>query len=148
MHHDCKIGNILFDISTREVICPIDLDTIMPGKYFSDLGDMIRTMACTVDENSRDWEHIDVRPEFYEAIVDGYLHGIGNELMEAERENIHKSGLLMTYMQTLRFVTDFLQGDTYYKTTYPEQNLNRALNQLVLLEKLEDFLAEKGVLFS
>ncbi|HYC29324.1 MAG TPA: phosphotransferase, partial [Chitinophagaceae bacterium] len=142
MHHDCKIGNILFDVDTREVICPIDLDTIMPGKYFSDLGDMLRTMACTVDENSREWEHIDIRPEFYNAIVEGYLQGIGNELTEAERTNIHKSGLLMTFMQTLRFLTDFLQGDTYYKTTYPEQNLNRALNQLILLEKLEALLAK------
>lgn len=142
MHHDCKIGNILFDVNTREVICPIDLDTIMPGKYFSDLGDMIRTMACTVDEDSREWEQIDIRPEFYNAIVDGYLQGIGNELTPAEQENIHKSGLLMTFMQTLRFLTDFLQGDTYYKTTYPEQNLNRALNQLILLEKLEAFLAD------
>jgi thiamine kinase-like enzyme len=140
MHHDCKIGNILFDMNTREVICPIDLDTIMPGKYFSDVGDMIRTMTCTVDENSRDWESIDIIPEYYNAIVQGYLDGMGNELTVDEKENIHKSGLLMTYMQTLRFVTDFLQGDTYYRTTYPEQNLNRALNQLVLLEKLEDFL--------
>ena len=144
MHHDCKIGNILFDIETREVICPIDLDTIMPGKYFSDLGDMIRTMACTVDENSREWEIIDVRPEFYDAIVSGYLQGIGTELTEAEKATIHKSGLLMTYMQTLRFLTDFLQGDIYYRTTYPEQNLNRALNQLILLEKLEEFLAKNN----
>lgn len=144
MHHDCKIGNILFDIDTREVICPIDLDTIMPGKYFSDLGDMIRTMACTVDENSREWEIIDVRPEFYEAIVSGYLQGIDTELTEAEKANIHKSGLLMTYMQTLRFLTDFLQGDVYYRTTYPEQNLNRALNQLILLEKLEEYLEKNN----
>ena len=144
MHHDCKIGNILFDIDTREVICPIDLDTIMPGKYFSDLGDMIRTMACTVDENSREWEIIDVRPEFYDAIVSGYLQGIDTELTEAEKADIHKSGLLMTYMQTLRFLTDFLQGDVYYRTTYPEQNLNRALNQLILLEKLEEFLEKNN----
>jgi Ser/Thr protein kinase RdoA (MazF antagonist) len=142
MHHDCKINNILFDKDTKEVICPIDLDTIMPGKYFSDLGDMIRTMACTVDENSREWEMIDIRPEFYHAIVKGYLDGIGDEFTAEEKANIHQSGLLLTFMQTLRFVTDFLQGDVYYKTTYPEQNLNRALNQLVLLEKLEDFLKE------
>jgi Ser/Thr protein kinase RdoA (MazF antagonist) len=143
MHHDCKIGNILFDMDTKEVICPIDLDTIMPGKYFSDVGDMIRTMACTVDENSREWESINIIPEYYTAIVQGYLDGMGDELTIDEKENIHKSGLLMTYMQTLRFVTDFLQGDIYYRTTYPEQNLNRALNQLVLLEKLEDFLGNK-----
>lgn len=140
MHHDCKINNILFDLDTGQVICPIDLDTIMPGKYFSDLGDMIRTMACTVDENSREWEAIDIKPAFYHAIIKGYLDGIGSDFTGEEQENIHKSGLLLVFMQALRFVTDFLQGDTYYKTTYPEQNLNRALNQLVLLEKLEDFL--------
>lgn len=145
MHHDCKINNILFDARTKEVICPIDLDTIMPGKYYSDLGDMIRTMACTVDENSREWEHIDIRPEFYDAIVNGYLDGIGDALTSEEKEQIHKSGLIMTFMQTLRFVTDFLQGDVYYKTTYPEQNLNRALNQLILLEKLEDFLRSRNI---
>jgi hypothetical protein len=116
----------------------------MPGKYFSDVGDMIRTMSCTVDENSREWELIDVRPEFYNAIVDGYLHGMGAEFTAAEIENIHKSGLLMTYMQTIRFLTDFLNGDVYYRTTYPEQNLNRALNQLILLEKLEQYLSQMG----
>lgn len=145
MHHDCKINNILFDVQTRDVICPIDLDTIMPGKYFSDIGDMIRSMACTVDENSRDWEKIDIRPDFYDAVVHGYLDGIGNELTASEKEQIHKSGLIMTYMQTLRFVTDFLRGDVYYKTSYSEQNLNRALNQLVLLEKLEDFLHSRNI---
>lgn len=141
MHHDCKIGNILFDRTTHEVICPIDLDTIMPGKYFSDLGDMIRTMACTEGEESRQWELIDIRKEFYTAIINGYLQGIGDVFTHEEKENIHQSGLIMIYMQALRFITDFLEGDTYYKTTYPEQNLNRALNQLILLEKLEEFLS-------
>ncbi len=143
MHHDCKIGNILFDRTTHEVICPIDLDTIMPGKYFSDLGDMIRTMACTESEESRKWELIDIRKEYYESIVNGYLNGIGEVFTAEEKENVHMSGLIMIYMQALRFITDFLQGDTYYKTTYPEQNLNRALNQLILLEKLEEFLASR-----
>ena len=140
MHHDCKIGNILFDRTTHEVICPIDLDTIMPGKYFSDLGDMIRTMACTEGEESRKWEAIDIRKDFYESIVNGYLSAMGNVFTAEEKEHIHKSGSMMIYMQALRFITDFLEGDKYYKTSYPEQNLNRALNQLILLEKLEEFL--------
>jgi len=142
MHHDCKIGNILFDRSTHEVICPIDLDTIMPGKYFSDLGDMIRTMACTEGEESRNWEKIDIRKEFYEAIISGYLQGIGEVFTPDEKKHVHYSGLIMIFMQALRFITDFLENDKYYKTTYPEQNLNRALNQLILLEKLEEFLGE------
>ena len=140
MHHDCKISNILFDTRTREPICPVDLDTVMPGKYFSDIGDMIRTMTCTEEENSTAWELIDVKPDYYNAIIHGYMEGMGKDLTDAEKKNIHQSGLLLTYMQCLRFVTDFLNNDIYYKTTYPEQNLNRALNQLILLEKLEEFI--------
>ncbi len=140
MHHDCKISNILFDNTSGAVVCPVDLDTVMPGKYFSDLGDMIRTMACTEQENSTAWENISVKPGFYTAIVKGYTEGMGNDLTAEEKKNIHQSGLLLTYMQCLRFVTDFLNNDIYYKTTYPEQNLNRALNQLILLEQLESFI--------
>ncbi len=139
MHHDCKISNILFDTATHEVICPVDLDTVMPGKYFSDIGDMVRTMACTEEENSTAWELIDVKPDYYHAIINGYTEGMGNELTAAEKKHIHQPGLMLTYMQCIRFVTDFLNNDIYYKTTYPEQNLNRALNQLILLEKLEAF---------
>jgi hypothetical protein len=143
MHHDCKITNILFDTKTDQVICPVDLDTVMPGKYFSDLGDMIRTMICTVDENSSDWEAIEIRATFYKAILEGYLKGIGNIFSTEEIKNIHYSGLILIYMQSMRFVTDFLQSDIYYKINYPEQNLNRALNQLILLEKLEEFLEKE-----
>jgi hypothetical protein len=142
MHHDCKISNILFDKTTQAVICPVDLDTVMPGKYFSDPGDMIRTMACTEEENSTSWETIDIQPDYYKAIINGYMEGMGKDLTEAEKKNIHQSGLLLTFMQCLRFVTDFLNNDIYYKTTYPEQNLNRALNQLILLEKLETFISK------
>ena len=141
MHHDCKISNILFDKTSKEVICPVDLDTVMPGKYFSDLGDMIRTMACTEEENSLSWETIGIKEKYYTEIINGYLSGIGDNLTAAEKQHIHQPGLLLTYMQCIRFVTDFLDNDRYYKTTYPEQNLNRALNQLILLEKLENFIA-------
>jgi len=136
-----QISNILFDRSTNAVICPVDLDTVMPGYYISDLGDMIRSMACTEDENSTAWENIAVNKEYYDTIIGGYLAGMGSRLTTAEQKNIHKAGLMLSFMQCLRYVTDFLQDDVYYKTTYPEQNLNRALNQLILLEKLE---AEAG----
>jgi hypothetical protein len=143
MHHDCKISNILFNKDTKEVLCPVDLDTVMPGKYFSDIGDMIRSMTCTVDENSTEWEKISIRSDYYQAIISGYMDGIGNNFTEKEKEDIHYAGLMMIYMQSLRFVTDFLNNDIYYKTNFPEQNLNRALNQLILLEHLEDFLKQK-----
>jgi hypothetical protein len=140
MHHDCKISNILFDLTTKEVICPVDLDTTMPGYYFSDVGDMIRSMACTVDENSTRWEDIDIAKPYYTTIVNSYMETIGDVFTPQEKKHINHSGLLLIYMQSLRFVTDFLNNDIYYKTDYTEQNLNRALNQLILLEKLEEFL--------
>lgn len=143
MHHDCKISNILFDKDTNQVICPVDLDTVMPGKFFSDLGDMIRSMACTVDENSTAWEAIGIRPPLYKAILEGYRKGIAEIFTPAEKINIHYAGLLLIYMQALRFLTDYLQHDIYYKIDYAEQNLNRALNQLLLLEKLEIFLKKE-----
>ncbi|MFT3824079.1 MAG: phosphotransferase [Chitinophagaceae bacterium] len=141
MHHDCKMSNVLLDTTNKEVICPVDLDTVMPGLFFSDLGDMIRSMAGTTDENSTRWEDIAIRKDYYDAIVAGYLSGMDNSFTNEEKAHIHYSGILMLFMQSLRFVTDFLNNDTYYKTTYPEQNLNRALNQLIMLEKLEEFVS-------
>lgn len=140
MHHDAKISNILFDHKTGSVICPVDMDTVMPGKFFSDLGDMIRSMACTVDENNTSWEEIEIRSDYYKTIMEGYMEGIGNTFTREEKRHIHYAGLIMIYMQAIRFLTDFLENDRYYKTNYAEQNLNRALNQLILLEKLEEFL--------
>ena len=140
MHHDCKISNVLFDSATREVVCPVDLDTTMPGYFFSDAGDLVRTMACTEDENSVLWEKIAVRKEIYADIIEGYTAGVGKFFTPAELHHLHHAGLMMVYMQCTRFLTDFLNNDIYYRTTYPEQNLNRALNQLILLEKLESLL--------
>lgn len=143
MHHDCKLSNILLDATSHQALCPVDLDTVMPGRYFSDVGDMIRSMAGTVDENSIAWEEIGIRKDFYEAIIAGYLEGIGDRFTTAEKDHIHHAGLMMLFMQGLRFITDFLNNDIYYKISYPEQNLNRALNQLISLEKLETFLQEE-----
>jgi thiamine kinase-like enzyme len=140
MHHDAKISNILFSKTTNRVICPVDLDTVMPGRFFSDLGDMIRSMSCSLDENSLLWEEIQINPDFYQSIIRGYLEGVGDIFTTEEKRNIHWAGLIMIYMQGIRFLADFLNGDIYYKTAYQEQNLNRALNQLILLEKLEAFV--------
>lgn len=142
MHHDAKIANILFSKKTGKVICPVDFDTTMPGYFFSDLGDMIRSMACLHDENSTDFENITVRKDFYDAIVQGYLSVIEQQLTAAEKKNIHYSGLLIVYMQALRFITDYLNGDIYYKTEYSEQNFDRAKNQLALLKSLEQTVKE------
>lgn len=145
MHHDCKVANVLFDKSTKKIICPVDLDTVMPGKFFSDLGDMVRTICCTVDENSTDWESIAVREDFYETVTDSYLSNAQGVFTKAEQEHLHYSGLLLTYMQSLRFLTDYLNGSVYYKVRYSEQNFHRAKNQFLSLKSLEDFLRKKGL---
>ena len=141
MHHDAKIANVLFSKKTRKVICPVDFDTVMPGYFFSDLGDMIRSMVCSLDENSTDFDQLCVRKDFYDAIISGYLKGMKNELTASEKKYIHYSGILLLYMQALRFLTDYLAGDIYYRITYPEQNFDRAKNQLILLQRLEEFLS-------
>jgi Ser/Thr protein kinase RdoA (MazF antagonist) len=140
MHHDTKLSNILFDKTTQQAVCPIDLDTTMAGYFFSDVGDMIRSMISTRDENDQA-DSVTINGEIYQAILSGYQKGIGNSFTQIEMNYIHHSGLMMLYMQGIRFLTDYLSGDVYYKINYPEQNFNRALNQITLLDRLENFLA-------
>ncbi|HVZ56429.1 MAG TPA: aminoglycoside phosphotransferase family protein [Chitinophagaceae bacterium] len=140
MHHDAKIANVLFDDRTGEVVCLVDFDTVMPGRFFSDLGDLIRSMACSEDENSTRFADLHVRRDVYRAILSGYLEVMAGHLTIQEKEHIHFSGLALFYMQALRFLTDYLQGDRYYLISYAEQNFDRALNQVTLLKNLEGFL--------
>jgi len=140
MHLDAKISNILFHEKSGEIICPIDLDTMMPGYIFSDVGDMIRSMSAACDENENEPDKIQIRKEFYDAIVSGYLGVMGSKMTAIENQNIHFAGLMMFYMQALRFMTDYLNGDTYYQVKYPEHNFDRALNQLTQLKQLEKLL--------
>jgi Ser/Thr protein kinase RdoA (MazF antagonist) len=135
-HHDTKISNILFDNSNKG-ICVIDLDTLMPGYFISDLGDMMRTYLCGVSEEEKDFSKIEVRPDFYQAILDGYCSEMEDDLSVDEKAALPYAGEFMIYMQALRFLTDFLNNDTYYGAKYPEQNFVRAGNQMVLLEKLQ-----------
>ena len=143
MHHDAKISNVLFDEDSGEVMCPVDFDTVMPGYFFSDIGDMIRTMSCDVDETSTEIEKISIRKNYYESIIEGYLSVMRKFLTDAEKKYIHYSGIILIYMQALRFLTDYLNGDVYYKIIYPEQNFDRAINQLTLLKRLEEFLLKE-----
>lgn len=134
-HHDTKISNVLFDDNNKG-ICVIDLDTVMPGYFISDVGDMIRTYLSPVSEEEQDMNKIVIRKEIYEAIVDGYMSEMKDELTDTEKEHFFYAGCFMTYMQALRFVTDYLNNDVYYGATYPRHNLIRAKNQAVLLENL------------
>lgn len=136
MHHDTKISNVLLNAETFEGVCVIDLDTIMPGKFISDLGDMMRTYLCAFSENETDLTKIKIRFPYFEAMIKGYLSEMKNILTETEKELILFSGRYIIYMQALRFLTDFLNGNMYYPTTYLTQNLDRAKNQFKLLSEL------------
>jgi Ser/Thr protein kinase RdoA (MazF antagonist) len=135
-HNDTKINNILFDSARGQAVCTIDLDTLMPGYFIYDLGDMIRTFVSPVDEEETDLSKIIFRKEIYDAVVAGYLSTMDSELTGPEKRAIPFSGLMMTYIMALRILADYLNGDIYYATKYEGQNLIRARNQLRLLDVL------------
>ncbi|MXV16312.1 phosphotransferase enzyme family protein [Hufsiella ginkgonis] len=134
IHHDTKISNVLFDRNGHG-LCVIDLDTVMPGYFISDVGDMMRTYLSPANEEEQDLDKIEVRTDFLRAIADGYLSEMGGALTEAEQKLFFYSGEFMIYMQALRFLTDHLNGDTYYGARYPGHNFMRAKNQFVLLAR-------------
>ncbi|HTE23954.1 phosphotransferase enzyme family protein [Flavitalea sp.] len=136
-HHDTKISNVLFDEEDKG-ICVIDLDTVMPGYFISDVGDMMRTYLSPVSEEETDFDKIVVRPEFYTAIVEGYYKEMKDVLTGTEKRYFFYAGKFMIYMQAVRFLTDYLYNDVYYKVNYPMQNYVRAANQTDLLKKLID----------
>ena len=136
-HHDTKISNVLFNQQAKG-ICVIDLDTVMPGYYISDVGDMLRTYLSPTTEEEKDFSRIGIREDVFEGIVAGYLSAMGNQLSTEEKEHFTYSGLFLTYMQALRFITDFMQLDVYYGADYEHHNLDRAANQLTLLQCIEE----------
>jgi len=135
-HNDTKINNVLFDNEARKAMCVIDLDTLMPGYFIYDLGDMIRTFVSPPAEDEVNLSKVKVRKEIHQAILDGYLSEMGEVLSAEEKDAIPLAGPIMTYMIGLRFLIDYLNNDTYYQVDYPQHNLDRAANQFCLLEKL------------
>ncbi len=136
-HNDTKINNILFDSQSPKVVCVIDLDTLMPGYFIYDLGDMVRTFVSPVSEEEQDLSKIIFRENIYDALVQGYFSEMEDELSEQEKQSISFAGCMMTYIMALRFLADYLNGDKYYTIKYEGQNLNRARNQLRLLELIQ-----------
>ena len=134
-HCDTKVNNVLFDEAGRP-ICIVDLDTVMPGFVFSDFGDFMRTAANTGLEDDPNLDNIHVDLEVFEAYARGYLKE-ATFLTELEKELLPYGCRLLSYMQTVRFFTDYLNGDTYYKIAYPEHNLVRTRAQLRLVEEQE-----------
>ena len=140
-HHDTKISNVLFDEDNKG-LCVIDLDTVMPGYFISDVGDMMRTYLCPVSEEDTDFSKITVRKEFYNAIVKGYLEDMGAELNENEKQYIPYAGKCMIYMQAIRFLTDYINDDVYYGAKYEGHNFVRAANQVTLLKRFMELVID------
>lgn len=134
IHHDTKINNVLFGPENKG-LCVIDLDTVMPGYFISDVGDMMRTYLSAASEEETDLSKVTVRKDFFRAICNGYMTEMGDVLTENEKEYFIYAGQFMIYMQALRFFTDYLLDDIYYGQKYEGHNLDRAKNQLTLLKR-------------
>lgn len=136
-HCDTKVNNMLFDKETGEVLCVIDLDTVMPGFVLSDIGDFIRTAANTGAEDDEQLDRVGVNLPIFEAYTRGYMERAKAFLTPTEIGLLPYGGRLLTYMQTVRFLTDYLNGDVYYKIHSPKHNLIRTKAQFKLLQSLE-----------
>ena len=135
-HCDTKVNNMLFD-KEGNVLCVIDLDTVMPSFIFSDFGDFLRSAANTGAEDDKNLDNIDFNMEIFKAFTKGYLEGTKSFLLPIEKENLPYAAKLFPYMQTVRFLADYINGDTYYKIQYPEHNLDRTKAQWRLFECAE-----------
>lgn len=141
-HCDTKVNNMLFDLDGN-VLCVIDLDTVMPGYVLSDYGDFMRTAANRAPEDEPDLTKIEINTEVYDAFTQGYLETAGQFLTETERSILPHGLFRFAYMQAVRFLTDYLNGDTYYKIRYPEHNLVRARAQWQLAMKALPLFPQK-----
>ncbi len=134
-HCDTKVSNMLFD-KDGSVLCVIDLDTLMPSFIFSDVGDFLRTAANYVAEDCPEIDKVGFNMEIFRSFISGYLESAGSFLTEVERENLPYAAALFPFMQAVRFLTDYINGDTYYKIAYPEHNLVRTRNQMALFRSV------------
>jgi hypothetical protein len=136
VHNDCKLNNVLFDDRTGEALCVIDLDTVMPGSVLADFGDLARTAACPAPEDETDLSRVRVDGALFAALVRGYLAGAGSLLEPVEVALLPLAGPLIAVETGIRFLTDHLAGDVYFRIHRPGHNLDRARVQLRLTEQL------------
>ena len=141
-HNDTKLNNILIDRLTGEGICVIDLDTTMPGLSINDFGDSIRTGAASAAEDEADLSKVHFLPDMFKAYAAGFIKGTGGALTARELEMLPDGGYIITLEQAIRFLGDYLDGDTYYHTDYPDHNLVRARTQLKLVAEMEACMPE------
>ncbi len=137
-HNDTKINNVMLDDTTHRAVAVIDLDTVMPGLPLYDFGEMMRTSASSTAEDDPNPENMRLVLPYFRVLVEGYLaSAVGHVLNAAERAHLGFAGKLMTYENGLRFLTDYLQGDTYYKIAHPHHNLDRCRTQFALVSDIE-----------
>ena len=136
-HNDTKINNVMMDVKTGEGLCVMDLDTVMPGLVLYDFGDLVRATTISTAEDSLDLDAVEMRRPMFDALVRGYLRGAGGFLTDTEAEYLAFSGKLITLETGIRFLTDYLNGDVYFKTTRPSHNLDRFRVQTRMVESIE-----------
>ncbi len=136
-HNDTKINNVMLDDKTGAGVCVIDLDTVMPGSVLYDFGDQVRSTTTTAAEDERDLGKVDFSLQLFEELAAGYLEGARDFLVSAEVENLAIAGILITFENGIRFLTDYLNGDTYFKTHRPGQNLDRTRAHLARVQIME-----------
>ena len=136
-HNDTKINNVLMDKFTNEAICLIDLDTVMPGSALYDFGDAIRSGASKTFEDDTNLENVGINLEFFESFTEAYLNETKDILTRTEIDYLAFSCILLTLELTIRFLTDYINGDTYFKCNYENHNLDRVRNQIALVKDME-----------
>ena len=136
-HNDTKLNNILFDEKTQEPVCVIDLDTVMPGYSVTDFGDSIRFGANTAAEDETDLSKVTLDLELFKTYAKGFIEGCGGSLTKKEIELLPEGAMMMTLECGMRFLTDYLEGDTYFKIHRENHNLDRARNQFALVADME-----------
>ena len=141
-HNDTKLSNILLDETTEEAVCIIDLDTVMPGSSLYDFGDSIRTGAASAAEDEPDTGKVHFLPEMFKVYARGFIKGCGGALTEKEIAMLPDGGYMLTLEQAIRFLTDYLDGDTYFHVDYPEHNLVRTRTQIKLVADMEACMDE------
>ncbi len=135
-HNDTKINNVLFDCDTKEAVCVVDLDTLMPGSALYDFGDLVRSSAGGFAENEKDLSKVELLLDRFEALVEGYLSE-ADFLTRRELDLLAFCGKLITFECGTRFLADYLKGDEYFRIHYPEENLDRCRTQFKLVEEME-----------
>lgn len=136
-HNDTKCDNVLLDADTARALCVIDLDTVMPGFSVTDFGDAVRFGACTAAEDEKDVSRVGLNMDMYNAYAEGFLEECGSILRREEIMLMPEGAMMMTLENGMRFLTDYLEGDVYYRTAYPDHNLVRCRTQFRLVTEME-----------